>query len=180
MNPTPHLLVAASLAAAAPAAAAAPSCHIPGGRTIASGAVAKLISIPTPGGSALYACIPRSGRKVLLDAAFTDARLTGRWVAWQRAGRPGHWRIDVHDLRTGKERLVDGHVAAHSLLLTTRGTIVWAQNRDDTTQTPVYSNDLVSGARLLDRGDVDATSLRRAGRRVSWLSGGERRSVVVR
>lgn len=167
-------------ASAAPPASAAASCRVPGGRTIATGRIAKLLAIPTPGGSALFACIRRSGRKVLLDDSYTDARVAGRWVAWQRAGRPGRWRIAVHDLRTGKERLVDGHVAAHSLLLTTRGTIVWAQQKDEGPETPLFANDTVSGGRLLDGASVDPASLRLAGRRVSWLSGGEPRSAVVR
>lgn len=170
----------AAVAVFAPTAAAAPSCRIPGGHTLATGRIAKLIAIPTPRGSALFACIRRSGRKISLDGTFADARLAGRWVAWQRAGRPGHWRIAVHDLRTGRERLVDGHVAAHSLVLTTRGTIAWAQRRDDGPGTPLFANDVVSGGRLLDGGDVDAASVRLAGRRVSWLSGGEPRSALVR
>jgi hypothetical protein len=172
--------IACSLVLPAPAAApAAPSCHIPGGRTVATGGIARLIAIPSPGGPALYACIRRSGRKVPLDDSYSDARLSGRWVAWQRAGGPGRWRIDVHDLRSGKERLVDGHVAGHSLQLTARGTIVWAQ-RGEGPATPLFSNDVVSGGHLLDGGDVDPASLRLAGRRVSWLSGGRRRSAIVR
>ncbi|MEA2424855.1 MAG: hypothetical protein QOH13_1265 [Thermoleophilaceae bacterium] len=181
MNRAAAFLATLAVCGGAPAAvAAAPSCHIPGGHTVATGSVAKLISIPAPGNSPLYACIRRSGRKVLLDDSYTDARLAGRWVAWERAGRPGHERIAVHDLRTGKERLVDGHVAAHSLLLTARGTIVWAQRKDDAPDTPVFSNDVVAGGQLLDDGAVDPASLRLAGRRASWLSGGKRRSAVVR
>jgi hypothetical protein len=166
--------------AGAPAADAAPSCRVPGGRTVATGRIAKLIRIPTPDGSALYACIRRSGRKIALDEDATSARVAGRWVAWQRAGRPGRWRIAVHDLRTGRERLVDGHVAANSLGLTTRGTIVWAQDQDTSTATPLFVNDTVSGGRLLDGGEVDAKSVRLSGRRVSWVSGGERHAATVR
>jgi hypothetical protein len=117
---------------------------------------------------------------MLLDDSYTDARLAGRWVAWQRTGRPGKWRIAVHDLRTGKERLVDGHVGAHALLLTARGTIVWPQQNEGTPETPLFANDTVSGGRLLDGASVDPASLRLAGRRVSWLSGGEPHSAVVR
>jgi hypothetical protein len=163
-----------------PAQAAAPSCHLPGGRTVATGRIAKLIALPSPGGSVLYACIRRSGRKVYLDDGYAKPRLAGRWVTWQRPGRPGKWRIAVHDLRGGKERLVDGHVAADSLLLTARGTIVWAQQQESGGETPLYSNDLVAGGRLLDGGAVDPKSLHLAGRRLSWLSGGERRSAIVR
>jgi hypothetical protein len=173
------LPVLLTLLTAAPAQAA-PSCHLPAGRTVATGRIAKLIAIPTPSGSALYACIRRSGRKVYLDDGYSDPRVAGRWVAWQRAPRPGKWRIAVHDLRTGKERLVDGHVAARSLLLTLRGTIVWAQQQDSAPDTPLFANDVVSGGRLLDGGAVDPTSLSLAGRRVSWVSGGEPRSAVVR
>jgi hypothetical protein len=169
-----------TLVLAAPAQAAAPSCHLPGGRTIATGRIAKLIALPTPGGSVLYACIRRSGRKVYLDDGYADPRVAGRWVAWQHPGRPGKWRIAVHDLRGGNERLVDGHVAAESLLLTLRGTIVWAQQQDAGGDTPLYSNDVVSGGRLLDGGAVDPKSLRLAGRRLSWRSGGEPRAAVVR
>jgi hypothetical protein len=159
---------------------AAPSCRIPGGRVVQSSSVAHLISVPTPAGAALYACIRRSGRKVVLDDSYADAHLMGRWVTWQRAGRPGHWRIVVHDLRTSKERLVDGHVAAHSLRLTARGTVVWAQSQDSSGATPLYANDTEGGGRLLDGGQVDAKSVRLAGRRVSWLSAGVRRATVVR
>ena len=174
------LLFTLAALAAAPGAAAAPSCHLPGGRTIATGRIAKLIALPTPQGSALYACIRRSGRKIILDDSYSNARLTGRWAAWEKKGRPGRWRIAVHDLRSGDERQVDGHVAAHSLKLTERGTIVWAQQKDSGPETPLFANDVVDGGRLLDGGDVDATSLRLAGRRVSWLSGGESRSAIVR
>src|SRR5213075_3035265 len=99
--------------------------------------VAKLISVPTPGGAALYACIRRSGRKIPLDLRYADARLAGRWVAWQRHSR-SKWRIDVHDLRTGRERLIDGHVTDHALFLTTTGTAVWAQRLDS--DVGVFSN----------------------------------------
>src|SRR3954452_14901861 len=124
------LLAVAALTGAAPGAQAA-SCRIPSGRLVATGEVAKLIAVPTPAGSALVACIRRSGRKVALDDSFGDARVAGRWVAWQRRTGDEHWRIAVHDLRTGRERLVIGHVAAHSLGVTTRGSIVWAQEQHD-------------------------------------------------
>jgi hypothetical protein len=162
-------------------ARAAASCHIPGGRTVASGAVAKLISVPSPRGAALFACIRRSGRKVVLDDSYRDARLAGRWVAWQRAGRPGHRRIAVEDLRNGRSRLVNGHVASHSLGLTARGTIVWAQEQDAGLETPLYVNEAgLRGGRLLDGGAVDANSVLLAGRRVTWLSGGEQHHAIIR
>ena len=161
-------------------AGAAPSCSIPGGRVIGSSNVARLISLPTPQGAALFACIRRSGRKLALDDTYSDARITGRWVAWERAGRPGHWRIAVHDLRTGKERLVSGHVAAHSLGLTARGSIVWAQQLDTGPQTPLFANEAGQPGRLLDGGEVDATSVRLSGRRVRWFSSDVLRSALVR
>jgi hypothetical protein len=164
---------------AAPANAAA-SCRVPGGHTVAKGRITVLIAVPTPDGTALLACIRRSGRKVALDDSFADARVAGRWVAWQRASRNGQWRIAVHDLRTGKERLVIGHVAAHSLVLTTRGSIAWAEQLDDSEATPLYANELARGGRLLDGGDVDASSVDIAGRRVFWVSGGVERSAVLR
>jgi hypothetical protein len=167
------------LACVAPTAEAA-SCRVPNGRTVATGRLAKLVAVPTPGGSALYACIRRSGRKIGLDVGYADARIGGRWVAWQRASRAGSWRIAVHDLRTGKERLVDGHVAAHSLLITTRGSIVWAQQQDNSLDTPLYANELVGGGRLLDAGTVDASSIDLAGRRVAWISAGVRHTALVR
>ena len=173
------LITAVTLLVAAAPAAAAPSCHLPAGRTVASGRIAELIAVPTPQGSALYACIRRSGRKIALDYSFRDARLNGRWAAWQR-GRPGHWRIAVRDLRTGKQRLVDGHVAVHSLALSARGSIVWAQLMESGPQTPLYANTITQGGRLLDGGDVDARSVRLKGRRVSWLSGGSRRTTTIR
>jgi hypothetical protein len=117
---------------------------------------------------------------VALDDTFTNARLAGRWVAWQRAGRSGRWRIAVHDLRTGKERLVNGHVAAHSLKLTARGSIVWAQQLESTAHTPLFANEVGSGGRMLDNGDVDATSVVLAGRRVEWYSSDVLRSAYVR
>ena len=171
------LLVAAVLVAPADAA---PSCRVPDGHVVAGNRTVQLLSVPTPNGSALFACIRRSGRKIPLDDSFGDARLAGRWVAWQRAGKPGHWRIAVHDLRTGKERLVDGHAAAHSLRLTTRGTIAWAQQLDSGGKTPLYVNEVTAGGRLLDPGDVDATSVRLAGRRLSWVSDGVPHSTIVR
>src|SRR5439155_10802237 len=118
-----------------------------------------------------------SGRKVALDDSYSDARLAGRWVAWQRSGRPGDWRIAVHDLRTGHERLVDGHVAAHSLGLTTRGSIVWADRLDSDPRTPLFANEPGRSGRLLDGGDVDATSVVLRGRRVTWISGDVKRSA---
>jgi hypothetical protein len=172
------LLTCVAAAAAPPAQAA--SCRVPGGRTVATGQLAKLIAVPTPEGSALFACIRRSGRKVALDDSFRDARLAGRWVAWQRAGGDRGWRIAVHDLRSGKERLVNGHVAEHSLGLTTRGSIVWAQQQDNSLDTPLYANEVGTGGRLLDGGAVDATSVELGGRQVSWLSGGLRHSAILR
>jgi hypothetical protein len=174
------LTIAVAAGAALPAEAAS-SCRLPGGRTVAKGRVALLIAVPTPSGRALFACIRRSGRKVALDDAFADARVAGTWVAWQRAQRPdGGWRIVVHDLRSGRERLVNAHVAEHSLDVTTRGSIVWAQALDDADQTPLYANEVGRGGRLLDDGDVEASSVSLAGRRVSWLSGGVRRAELVR
>src|SRR3954452_9847838 len=179
-----HKLIAPLVAAwlIVPAgAAAAPSCHIPGGRVIASGAVAKLIAIPSPKGAALFACIRRSGRKVALDDGYADAQVAGRWVAWQRPGGPGRRRIAIHDLRTGRERLVDGHVAAHSLRLTVRGSVVWAQQQASSTATPLYANETTSGGRLLDAGPVDPTSITLTGRRVSWFTQDEvERTAFVR
>jgi len=170
-----------ALLAVSPASARV-SCQIPGGRVIASGRIAKLIGVPTPSGSqALYACIRRSGRKVALDDGFSDARVAGRWVAWQRTGgKPDHWRIAVHDLRTGRERLVDGHVAEHSLGVTVKGSIVWAQQPETGTRTPLFANEVRSGGRLLDGGDVDAGSVILAGRRVRWLSAGDWRTTSIR
>src|SRR3954453_16993082 len=162
-----------------PSVVQAAPCRIPGGHTITRGAVAKLISVPTPDGAALYACVLRSGRKIALDDSYSDARLAGRWVAWQRAPRPGKWRIAVHDLRTGKERLVDGHVAAHSLRLTLRGSIVWAQELESGPDTPLFANEKKTGGRLLDGGAVDATSVRLAGRRVSWFREDVMYSAVI-
>jgi hypothetical protein len=172
--------LAASVLLAVPGSAVAASCRIPGGRTIASGRVAKLLSVPTPQGPALYACTRRSGRKVALDIDFSDARLAGRWVAWQRPGRPGRWRIAVHDLRTGRERLVDGHVAARSLRLTVRGSVVWAQQPESGTETPLYANETTTGGRLLDGGNVDPTSVKLAGRRVTWFRDDVMYSALVR
>jgi hypothetical protein len=166
-------------AAVAPAANAAP-CRVPGGRTVATGGLAKLIAAPTPEGTALFACVRRSGRKVALDDSFSDARVAGRWVAWQRMAANGKWRIAVHDLRSGNERLVNGHVAAHSLALTTRGSIAWAQQQDSSADTPLYANELGTGGRLLDGAAVDATSVELMGRRVSWLSGGEQHAAILR
>jgi hypothetical protein len=153
-----------------PAGAHRASCHMPAGRTVATTQLTRLIAVPTPQGAALYACIRRSGRKVALDDGFSDARASGRWVAWQRPRQAGQWRIAVHDLRTGKERLVDGHVAAHSLRLTVRGTIVWAQQQESVRETPLYANDVKTGGRLLDSGDVDPASVRLAGRHVYWFT----------
>lgn len=174
-------LLAVTVAGAAPAAAhGAPSCRVPGGRVLKTGEIARLISVPTPSGAALYACIRRTGRKIGLDASYSHARLTGRWVAWQRAGTEGRWRIAVHDLRTGRERLVNGHVAERSLGLSARGSIVWAQQQNDSPKTPLFANDVVGGGRLLDGGDVDARSVRLAGRRVSWRSSGVPLAAVIR
>jgi hypothetical protein len=167
------------LTAASPASAA-PSCRVPGGRVVASGAVARLIAVPTPIGSALYACIRRTGRKVPLDDGFTDARVAGRWAAWQRPERAGRWRIVVHDLRTGKERLVIGHVAAHSLELTMRGSIAWAEALDGSDLTPLYANEPGLGGRLLDNGNVVARSVRLEGRLLSWVSDGVEYSSLLR
>ena len=152
-----------------PAVSEAAPCHVPGGHAVASGRIARLVSVPTPQGNALYACIRRSGRKIALDDGFADATVAGRWVAWQRPGEPGRWRIAVHDLRTGRERLVDGHVAAHSLRLTVRGSIVWAQQEESGEETPLYANETTTGGRLLDGGAIDATSVELHGRRVSWF-----------
>jgi hypothetical protein len=172
------LLLGAALVAAP--AQAGPSCRIPGGHVVATNGIAQLLSVPTPNGSALFACIRRSGRKVPLDDSYGDARLAGRWVDWQRAGTPGHWRVAVHDLRSGKERLVDAHVAGHSLRLTTRGTIAWAQQLDSGGNTPLYVNALSGGGRLLDGGDVDAGSVRLADGRLRWVSAGVSHSAIIR
>jgi hypothetical protein len=173
------LLLVTALTAAAPVAEAA-SCRIPAGHTIAKGRVALLIAVPTPDGRALYACIRRSGRKVALDDGFGDARVAGRWVAWQRPVLNGRWRVVVHDLRTNKERLVNARVAAHSLVLNTHGSIAWAQQLDGSAATPLYANEFDRGGRLLDGGDVDASSVDIAGRRVMWVSGGVEHSAVLR
>ena len=171
----------AAVFVAAPATAAQESCHLPAGRVVAHDRLADLLSVPVPGGAALFACIHRSGRKVGLDDGFTDARISGRWVAWQRPAAAGQWRIAVHDLRSGKERLVDGHVAAHSLRVTTRGTVVWAQRQRSLASTPLYANEVRTGGRLLAGGDVDARSVRLVGRRLSWFTyDGVKHAATVR
>lgn len=173
-------LLAVAMLTATASAAQAPSCRVPNGRVVATGSVARLIAVPTTSGSALFACIRRSGRKVALDYSYADARLAGRWVAWQRPGRSGKWRIVVHDLRSARERLVIGHVARRSLQLTTRGSIAWAQEQDGSPATPLYANEVEAGGRLLDGGAVDAASVDLARRRLRWLSGGEPRSAMLR
>jgi hypothetical protein len=163
------LSLAVLVGIAAASAGAGPSCRVPGGRTIATGKVAKLISVPTLKGPALFACVRRTGRKVALDDSYSDARLAGRWVAWQRH-TGDRWRIDVHDLRRGRERLVDGHVVDHSLFLTTTGTIVWVH--PETQGYAVFANDVRKGGHLLDNGNIDPSSLRLSGRHASWRKDG--------
>jgi hypothetical protein len=127
--------------------------------------IAKLLEVPTPDGGGLYACIRRTGRKVPLDIGFSEARLSGRWVAWER--HPGgEWRIAVHDLRSGRERQIFGHATGHALFLTTTGTAVWAQHLDS--DVGVFANDVRTGGHLLGRGAIDPRSLRLAGHLVSW------------
>jgi hypothetical protein len=159
------VLAAGRMALTSPVGAA-PSCRLPAGHTVARNRIAKLIAVPTPDGSALYACIRRSGRKIPLDIGFADARLAGRWAAWQRRQGSGDWRLDVRDLRTTRERLVIGHAAEHALFLTTTGTVVWAQRLDP--DVAVFANDVKTGGHLLGRGAIDPASLRLSGRRVSW------------
>ena len=89
----------------------------------------------------------------------------------------GTWRIDVHDLRSGRERLVIGHVADHAIFLTTTGTIVWAQRLDQ--DVGVFANALRSGGRLLDRGAIEPTSLHLSGRHASWQKDGQAYSADV-
>jgi hypothetical protein len=64
--------------------------------------------------------------------------------------------------------------------LTVRGTIVWVQQPESGTHTPLYANDTVDGGRQLDVDDVEPASLRLAGRRVFWTSAGGNRTAVVR
>ena len=64
--------------------------------------------------------------------------------------------------------------------LTAAGTVVWAQEQDSGGGTPLYANEVGRGGRMLDGGAVDAGSVRLAGRRVSWLSGGQPRAATVR
>jgi hypothetical protein len=159
-------------------AAADASCHIPGGRSIARNRVARLISVPSPGGSALFACILRTGRKVALDEPYADARLAGHWVSWQRRNPDGQWRIAVHDLRTGRERFVDGHIAGHAAFLTTTGTAVWAQQFSGFVG--IFANDLRTGGHVLGKGQIDPASLRLSGRLVSWRQDGADYTADVR
>ena len=173
------VLAVAALGPLSPATGAA-NCRIPSGHVVASDSVARLLAVPTPSGAALFACIRRDGRKIALDDSYSDARITGRWVAWERPGRPGHRRIAVHDLRTGRERLVNGRVAARSLRLSSRGSIVWAQLLDGSSATPLFANEIGRPGRLLDNGEVDATSVRLKGRRVTWFSGDVLHSATVR
>ena len=158
-------------------ASAAPSCRVPGGHTVATDRIARLIGVPTPVGNALYACIRRTGRKVPLDISYSDARLAGRWAAWQRHEN-GRWRIAVRDLRSGRQRLIIGHVAEDALFLTTTGTAVWAQLLPS--DVGVFANSLAGDGRLLGRGAVEPASLRVRGRHVSWRAGGSDYTADVR
>jgi hypothetical protein len=171
------LFAVAVTTSASVAPGAAGSCRLPDGRTIATGRIAKLIALPTPDGSALYACIRRTGRKVPLEIGFTNARLAGRWVAWQRH-LGGDWRIVVHDLRSGRERLIVGHAAGSALFLTTTGTAVWAQQLEP--DVGVFANDVATGGHLLGRGAIAPASLRLDGRHVSWRAGDGDYSADVR
>lgn len=45
--------------------------------------------------------------------------------------------------------------------------------------TPLFANDVATGGKLLDGGDVDASSVRLAGPRVTWLSGNALRSAIL-
>ena len=84
-------------------ASAAPSCRVPGGHTVATDRIARLIGVPTPVGNALYACIRRTGRKVPLDIGYLGEWKTPFWVGdenrgeLRRIGFEATAKIDRHD-----------------------------------------------------------------------------------
>ena len=121
---------------AACGAHAAPSCRVPaGGRSPRDGSRSSSgsrrrtarRSTRVSAAAAARSRSTRLRRARAWRAAGSRGSARARRAAGDRGARPAH----------GRERLVDGHVAAHSLELTTRGTIVWAQDQDDSAATPL-------------------------------------------
>lgn len=193
------LALAAQFAVPAPAPAA--SCAAADSTTVRSNSYVRIYEVPDGEDRRLYACRRRTGRRWLLTRSFDDGyvtsgtydtvRLTGRFAGWVsyetdiscKADCPPGYdptssRIVVVNLATRRTvREIGTAVAAGALVLTRTGAVAWVRVRSSATY--VYGADR-DGRRTLDRGDVDADSLRRDGMQVSWVRGGLRRYATLR
>ena len=137
----------------------------------------------------VYACFPARHRRVeLFELASDEAwsprimRLTNRYFAvaattdnvvcekYQQHGCMTSY-VAAYRLSTGKQRC-GTRVSATALALTSNGWIAWLGG---STLSACDS----AGARALDDGNIDATSVRAAGTTVEWQRDGESKSAVL-
>ncbi len=155
----------------------------------------------------LYGCLYSRGRRIKLDKAWDDdytnseaydlVTVGGRFVAWRHervdisckaACPPGYdterrW-IEVHDLRERKRRQLDADVTGGVLVVTTTGGAAWLERAASATEPALGEEfDLRAsdrdGARSLDSGRIDPTSVTARGRVVYWVRNGQRRQAKL-
>ena len=198
-----------ALVATAPASAARnkakPSCAKKGSYTVLRAPGVRVftarVTDEEEGLVRLYACLSANGRKQeLADSfessyngtsdGFSDVRLAGRYVAWQRDEFDGSCKADcppnydqsdetviVYDVR--RERLVRQWALpefttyrSRSLALTQRGGLAWLAAPDGLGTTPQLEVLDAGGRRVLDSGNIPATSVRAEISIVSWVRDG--------
>lgn len=177
-------------------------CHPANARTIKSNDKIRVYSVPGRyGGRDVWACLYKTGRHRRLGARNLDSlsggetvwpvRLSGTLVGFDRQDYDHYggsaYAIAVRDMRTG--RLVHGASQAgggigggtpwevDDFVMDPAGSVAWiAQATDGSYVSYVYEADTTKGAQALDSGaTVDPKSLRRHGRVVTWLNGGQTR-----
>ena len=194
------MLLALTGAADAGSAKRKRSCPRADTNTVARNSAVRLFVREADPNSTLYACLRRSRRTIKVVANFDDGlyesaeysnvRLAGYFVAWSfertdiscKADCPPNYNatsywIQRSDLRTGKEKTIDGGVHGSALRINRRGAVAWTEeDNDGLFDVLAYDR---AGKRTLDHGLVPTRSLKFTGRTLRWTNGGVKRSATL-
>jgi len=128
---------------------------------------------------------------------FYDVRLRGYYVAWASRftdiscgkfascppgavdGAVRTTTIKIHNVRRRRSRTVAGAPLARTLKLTTRGAVAWASGSADPGAVDIRASLRVGDNRLLDSGNIVATSLSLTGSKLVWVKDGLARAAIL-
>src|SRR4051794_27695153 len=199
MNRALVLAIVACAACAAPAGAAA-GCTLPGARTVASDAQARVFAVPGKGATKLryFGCL--TGKKPILlttdqapkaaddnHVANDSFRLAGPWVAWHFTRSSdfgaGEFAAGIVVRSLGKaKRQVHQQVARYglkNLVLAANGDVAWVLSSGDFREVDGVLRSASTPTPLAVAVGIDSKSLAVAGGKVSFTVAGKKRTIAL-